>query len=202
MSQYVLIHGELYNYDELYHYGVKGMRWGHRKKQEPTSDIRKRYDSAKAEYKQAKKEYSRAATKASNRSIAAISPIKKHRQADKARWDDVVKKAERANAADAAYKQAKRDYKTSPEGKAAAKARAKKAIKIGAAVAGTALAAYGTYKAAKYIKEVKRIRRGQAAAQKLLEAQRESETFMRKVSELTKSQAHGSYRMGSRYVEW
>lgn len=42
--------------NELYHYGVKGMRWGHRKAQ-PVSGSRGRIHSTKSKYKQEKKAY-------------------------------------------------------------------------------------------------------------------------------------------------
>lgn len=37
------------NPDELYHFGVKGMKWGHRKSL-PTSSLRNQVDSAKTTY--------------------------------------------------------------------------------------------------------------------------------------------------------
>lgn len=128
MAEYVLIHGQLYTTDELYHYGVKGMRWGHRKR---------RYDdnvyAKKAAYKQAKKDYKQS---------------RKNREG----WEDVAKKNTALEKAKYEYGKSKKDYDASPEGKAAAKARAKKAVKVGAAVAGTALAAYGAYKLNKWVK--------------------------------------------------
>ena len=83
-----------YNYtvssDELYHYGVKGMRWGHRKAR-PIATTGRRSASSK-----------------------------------------------------------NKGYKNTPEYQAKV-AKRKKALKVGAAVVGTALAAYGTYKLSKYV---------------------------------------------------
>lgn len=103
------------NSTELYHYGVKGMRWGHRKasyQNAATSGLRQRYDAAKANKKAANKAYAKAYDKAYNRSIAGLSPIKKHRQANDERWNDAIEKAKTANAADKAYKQVKKERKT------------------------------------------------------------------------------------------
>lgn len=137
--------------DELCHYGVKGMRWGHRKATSVagTSAQRQAYLNAKANKKAAGKAYSKAYNKAYNRSIAGLSPFKKHRQANDARWDDAVKKAKAMNTADKAYKDAKKAYKQTDE----YKAKRAKALKVGAAVAGTALAAYGAYKVSKVLKD-------------------------------------------------
>lgn len=84
--------------DELMHYGVPGMKWGHRKAQKLSNN---RHPS------------SRAAGRYENNKSSV----------------------------DADYKKAQRRKKV------------KTAAKIGAAVAGTALAAYGTYKLAKYIQD-------------------------------------------------
>lgn len=96
--------------EELMHYGVKGMRWGHRKAL-PESDVARNVRTAKQRYRDANRTYSKSFDKAYNKSIAAYSPLKKHRQANDARWDDAFKKGQKAEAAKAAYKEAKRTRK-------------------------------------------------------------------------------------------
>lgn len=115
MSEYYVIRNDAPS-DELYHYGVKGMRWGHRKAQPQsnTSAIRGKYDSAKADYKQAKKDYNKAYNKAYNYSsrhpIGQFVNKKKAAEADR-RWDAAFDKANSAEKARLNYKQAKTERK-------------------------------------------------------------------------------------------
>lgn len=129
--------------NELFHYGVKGMKWGHRKKYYNDDGSLNKLGQARRNYKTAKKEYHKSFDKAYNKSIAAYSPVKKHRQANETRWEDAANKAEASRNAKAEYKQAKKEYKESHP----MSPRTKTALKIGAAAAGTALVVYGAYKA-------------------------------------------------------
>lgn len=129
--------------DELMHYGVKGMKWGRRKA--PTTS----YGKARAAYKSAKRDYNRSFSRAQRGSLDGLSPFKTHRQANDARWDDAMKKGAALNRAESAYKKEKKAYKQSDE----YKAKRAKAVKVGTAVAGTALAAYGAYKVSKVLKD-------------------------------------------------
>ena len=136
--------------DELMHYGVPGMKWGH-KKARPLSADRSRYVNAKSRYKADNKAYNKSFNKAY--SYSSRHPIsqyvgKKQKAESGKRWDDAYDKAVQANKSKSAMKQAKKEYHQTNE----YKAKRAKAIKTGAVVAGTALAAYGAYKVSKYVK--------------------------------------------------
>lgn len=92
---------------ELYHHGVKGMKWGVRKKRLPVSDTRARYDAAKQKKKQAQKEYNKAAGK------AMANPLNAFTKKGAKRYDIAADKAAKSIEADAAYKvaEAKRQTK-------------------------------------------------------------------------------------------
>ena len=97
-----------YNHtDELYHYGVKGMKWGVRKFRQKSAEL----DKKKASYKKAKKAYSKSFSKAYNRSLAAYSPFKKHLENNSKRWDDAADKAEALKQKKAEYKAAKKEMR-------------------------------------------------------------------------------------------
>ena len=93
--------------DELKHYGVPGMKWGHRKAR-PQSEV----STARKAYRQAKRDFDRSYNKAYNRSLAGLSPVKKHRQANDARWEDAFNKAGAMKEAKKNLKQAKVSAKT------------------------------------------------------------------------------------------
>lgn len=101
------------NEQELKHYGVPGMKWGHRKAQ-PTSVLstRRRFDSAKTAYKDAKKAYNKSFDNAYKYSTTPRFTKKGKAERDR-RWDDAISKADKLNTAKNAYKQAKRERKTS-----------------------------------------------------------------------------------------
>lgn len=125
MNQY-----EYENY--LMHYGVKGMKWGHRKRQAFSAKAAGHRFSAKT----------MGVYEGMNRKLGNKTSANAFKQVKEGQ----LKKAEQAQA-DA---NARKEAKNTPEAKAA---RRKTAIKVGAAVAGTALAAYGAYKVGQAIKD-------------------------------------------------
>lgn len=98
------------NPDELYHFGVKGMKWGHRKSL-PTSSLRNQVDSAKTTYKNAKKAFNKSFNDAYKHRAEAYSFSKERRKANDARWAKTQVDANKLNSAKADYKKAKLERK-------------------------------------------------------------------------------------------
>lgn len=165
MSNWYYYNGTFVPENELYHYGVKGMRWGHRKKYYNSDGSLNKLGQARQNYKTANRAYGRAYNKAYN--YSAMRPIGQHLGTGKVKsdklWDDAYDKLHDADKAKKSYKDAKKEYKeqkkaerNTPEAKAA---RKKAMIKAGATAAAVALAAYGAYKVSERIKTNDAVRR-------------------------------------------
>lgn len=168
--------------DELYHYGVKGMKWGVHK-----TLAKAAYQGAKGYFKANGKQMAKKAAwaaagvyglnaKAYSKSNKTLSSM------NKAARTAQLKKAQAAQ--DAANAK-----KNSPEYQAKV-TKAKKAAKIGAAVAGTALAAYGAYKLNKFIRDKNteiRINQGTKACHEFLSRDKIHKAYQQNVSMQTRA---------------
>ena len=142
--------------NELYHFGVKGMKWGVRRNRSSfvSTSGPKRLPGTYASD-------GNGWTAKAKRLPGAI--VKKDGY-DKSRTPKGV-------ASLTSQKSGKSKQKVTantPEAKAARKEKLKKAAKVGAAVAGTALAAYGVYKVSKAISNKKQMQAAEAAVKKSL----------------------------------
>lgn len=163
------------NTDELYHYGVKGMKWGVRRANY--------YGNGKSKFKASngltvgapKNRRVEAFRKVQGTKVgsSALNGMAKANTAfygrgkNKAKWkrfeEQVRKENQAVRESNQAHKTAKKEQRqadkdlkkaarNTPEAKAARKAKMVKAAKVGAVVAGTALAAYGGYKLSQAVK--------------------------------------------------
>ena len=83
-----------YNYsNELYHYGVKGMRWGHRKAQRYEGKAR----NARASAKEWDELAARAKSKGKMKKSAAYTQAARNDRADAKRYDEKLKTVQKEN---------------------------------------------------------------------------------------------------------
>lgn len=121
--------------NELYHFGVKGMKWGvHRNRSNLGGNGSFRTRRLQR------------AVNANNRDVKSLKSAGYNKEAA------AVKAVGDKNRAKLAKSQARDTARNTPEAQAR-REKIKKAAIIGTAVVGTTLAAYGTYKASKYLKE-------------------------------------------------
>lgn len=139
MANYILNNGQLVNVDELYHHGVKGMKWGVRKKY---VTIRQAVKNAKNTGNKAYKDSmtkDRVALKGKNggfrKSINNANKAKKQAMEDSIAADKAKNREIRNN-----------NKATNPN-------RKRELIIAGTAIAGTALAAYGAHKVSNAVKD-------------------------------------------------
>ena len=145
----------MYNDNELYHFGVKGMRWGHRKVRGHAGPGK--YVTRKRQLAGDKRDLDYL-NKGGHLSVGLTKKRQEKFDArDKAALEKRIAKNER--------KLAKNEQKNNK----GLSTKQKKVLKVGAAAVGTALAAYGGYRASQYIKE-KAFSKEYAKGQELAEA--------------------------------
>lgn len=180
MNVYYGYNFDHYSTNELYHYGVPGMKWGVHKALASNYGVNARYYSKRAAKSIDKAGRARAMANANRRAagnsrspIAAANRLNAKYYSNRAnkmqaRADRQTVMAKLNQAAQAGQNQKANKalaIKNSPEHQAKV-VKVKKAAKIGAAVAGTALAAYGAYKVGK-ASQTKQYVRGLEAVKRL-----------------------------------
>lgn len=139
---------DTHRHDEMYHYGIKGMRWGVRRYQNEDGSLTSRGVKRYAEAGYAQDSYNRNKTRAGK---AYDKVTGAHKYAGRIMYDISSDAANKRRAEKyAAEQKAAKEARNTPE---ARKARIKKAVVVGAAAAGTVAAVYGAYKLNQFVKE-------------------------------------------------
>lgn len=161
------------NSDELYHYGVKGMRWGHRKAVYQNTAARGIVSTQKPKLP------GRVMGGPQKQKMPGYAKV--HLPEKTSPGNSILR--QKYLDAKANKKDAKKEYKQTDE----YKAKRAKAIKVGVAVAGTALAAYGAYKVSKVLKD-------KAAAKSYKLGMEKVNGFIKKASESSRA---GNFAAGT-----
>lgn len=145
----------IYCKTELYHHGIKGQKWGVRRFQNEDGSLKsagkKRYYTEDGTTKTHSSIGNRIHSKAAKNIQRDADDLRKHGYKKEA---DAVQKVADKQRTKAQESQRKYDEKHTPEAITARNAKIKKAAKVGAVVAGSALAAYGAKKLYDANKEV------------------------------------------------
>lgn len=182
MSEYILVAGELYHADELMHYGVLGMKWGHRKaqrnivKNEKLNKKALKYDIKSAKFtKKSEKKHAKWDLGRSNR--AAIKSAKLQQKSAKLKRKAL--KVDEGKRIKLEKKAGKLDYKA-----------AKKTIK-GNRLSKTT--GYGMVAMRYSVKSDKVAAKAAKARMKMAKNQAYIDMFNRKVNSLSNEELNGAY---------
>ena len=165
---------------ELYHHGIKGQKWGIRRFQNEdgsyTAEGKKRYGRELA-----KKAYNALSSDKAQKALRGFAKVTKPLQKSNKKVD---KNSD--------------EYKQRQE-------KLKKAAKIGLAVAGTALAVYGTYKAVDFINNKKAVSLGKKAYEQTVKDRKLLEGLVeggKKVRTGANAAYQQSYQVGRQKYSW